>query len=71
MDATGWLSPLPGQHISSYPLADVADAVAVLLTSFEDRCASVIGEADAHRLIANAARPFSASLAQLGLAIVL
>jgi hypothetical protein len=71
MDATGWLSPLPGQHISAYPLADVADAVALLLTSFESRCASVIGEVDAHRLIANAARPFSASLAQLGLAIVI
>jgi hypothetical protein len=71
MDATGWLSPLPGQHISAYPLADVADAVAILLTSFESRCASVIGEVDAHRLIANAARPFSASLAQLGLAIVI
>jgi hypothetical protein len=71
MDASGWLSPLPGQHISSFPLADVADAVAMLLTSFENRCASLIGEEDAHRLIVNAARPFSASLAQLGLAIVI
>ena len=69
LDATGWLSPLPGQRISSYPLADVADAIATLLTSFENRCASLIGEEDAHRLIVNAARPFSASLAQLGLAI--
>lgn len=69
LDATGWLSPLPGQPISSFPLADVADAIATLLTSFETRCASLIGEDDAHRLIVNAARPFSASLAQLGLAI--
>ena len=43
----------------------------MLLTSFENRCASLIGEVDAHRLIVNAARPFSASLAQLGLAIVI
>lgn len=69
LDTTGWLSPLPGQRISAYPLADVADAVATLLTSFENRCASLIGPEDAHRLIVNAARPFSASLAQLGLAI--
>ncbi|MGO8948413.1 MAG: hypothetical protein ACLQUY_12295 [Ktedonobacterales bacterium] len=70
LDATGWLSPLPGHRISSFPLADVADAIATLLTSFENRCASLIGAEDAHRLIVNAARPFSASLAQLGLAIV-
>jgi hypothetical protein len=69
LDATGWLTPVPGQRISTYPLADVADAIATLLTSFENRCATLIGEEDAHRLIVNAARPFSASLAQLGLAI--
>lgn len=69
LDASGWLAPLPGQRITSYPLAEVADAIATLLTNFESRCASLVGEEDAHRIVVAAARPFSASLAQLGLAI--
>lgn len=72
LDATGWLqaarSP-EGKTITQYPTAVVVDAVATLLTNFEQRCAALVGAAQAQRVIAVATGPFRTSLAQIGLVV--
>jgi hypothetical protein len=67
LDESGWLKAIGGQPMTTFTAFDVADAIAALLTSFELRCASLMGADEAQRVIARAAAPFRASLAQIGL----
>ena len=67
IDALGWLRAREGERMTAYPAFDVADAVAALLTSFEMRCASLIGADNAQKMMASAAGPFKAALRQIGL----
>ena len=72
VDSSGWLQAVSspeGKTITSYPTTEVADAIAALLTSFELRCAALVGALQAHQFIATATMPFRASLAQIGLAV--
>ena len=67
VDALGWLKARDGDTMTRFPTFDVADAVATVLTSFEVRCASLIGADHAQRIVAAAAAPFKAALLQVGL----
>jgi hypothetical protein len=72
IDGTGWLQTVPspeGKTITDYPTVAVTDAVAALLTNYEQRCAALVGAAQAQQIIAVATGPFRVSLAQIGLMI--
>ncbi|MGZ3666129.1 MAG: hypothetical protein ACXVDA_16800 [Ktedonobacterales bacterium] len=72
IDSTGWLQTVPsmeGKTITDYPTTAVTDAVAALLTNYEQRCAALVGAAQAQQIIAVATGPFRASLAQIGLVV--
>lgn len=72
IDSTGWLQTVrspEGKTITDYPTMAVTDAVAVLLTSYEQRCAALVGATQAQRIIAVAAGPFRMSLAKIGLVV--
>ncbi|HEX8033532.1 MAG TPA: hypothetical protein VF510_06780 [Ktedonobacterales bacterium] len=72
IDATGWLQSVPspeGKTITDYATTAVTDAVAALLTNYEQRCAALVGAAQAQQAIAVATGPFRASLAQIGLVV--
>lgn len=69
VEAGGWLKTREDGAITQYSTADVAEAVAAVLTGFEVRCASLIGATRAQDIILVAAAPFRNALAQIGLDI--
>lgn len=69
VEAGGWLKTRKDGAIAHYSTADVAEAVAAVLTTFEVRCAGLIGATRAQDVILVAAAPFRNALAQIGLDI--
>ena len=69
VDAGGWLKAREDGIITSYSTYDVADAVAAVLTSFEVRCASLVGAERAKDIMLVASAPFRNALTQIGLDI--
>jgi hypothetical protein len=69
VDTTGWLHARDPGFVTHFATFDAAEAVAVLLATYEALCAGLLGERDAQQLIASATAPFRTSLEQIGIAI--
>lgn len=69
VETSGWLKETHEAAMTTQATAEVAEAIAALLTNYELRCASLIGKQQAHRILASTAEPFRAALAQIGLDI--
>jgi hypothetical protein len=69
VDETGWLRAREAGYATRFSKFEGAEATAALLTSFEARCAQLMGSRRARQLIATAVAPLRPSLQQIGIAI--
>jgi hypothetical protein len=65
----GWLHPRREGLIAGFSLQEVTGATAALIGEYESRCALVLGAAQAHQVIADAAAPVWGTLTSLGLVL--
>lgn len=67
VDRQGWLRELQAHEMLMQPVREVASAFVLLISDFERRCAALLGEEKARRMIAQALSPYQDGLAEIGI----
>lgn len=69
VDRQGWLREARPGEILTQPVQEVAGGFVLLISDFERRCASLLGEDKARQMIAQALSPYQEALGEIGIAI--
>ncbi len=69
VDRQGWLREQRLHEMVMQPVQEVAPAFVLLISDFERRCASLLGEEKARQMIARAIYPYHEGLAEIGIAL--
>jgi hypothetical protein len=69
VDRQGWLREVKMGEMLAQPVQEVAEGVVLLISDFERRCASLLGEEKARQMIAQALFPYQDALAEIGIAM--
>ncbi len=69
VDRQSWLREIRMGEMLTQPVQEVAEGLVLLISDFERRCASLLGEEKARQMIAQALSPYQDALAEIGIAI--